>query len=211
MTEEETFAKQDTGLGGKMEVLQDRRLVFRCFRPCPVEEGQSSTGRLVIVLVLCRAWPHRERRTCFMVHPGHFCGGYRRGRGATAWSIVQRSGTQRGSCSGPSQAPLTSTPCHFSPRPVFWITGASIGARNSKRCDRLTGESNVFIGRSHKSLYPQVSPPVIYQVACWSADFTMSNQPINTGLAFINFKLVLMPFSYYLWKILKGVIEYGSR
>ena len=82
--------------------------------------------------------------------------------------------------------------------------GASIGAHNSKKCDRRTGEAASSSGEVTKSLYPQVSLPLIYQVACCSADFTMRDQPINTGLAFINFKLVLMPLAYYLWKILKG-------
>lgn len=55
-----------------------------------------------------------ERWTCFMVHPGHFCGGSRRDVGH-CMVYSPRWGPQRGGCSGPSQAPLTSTPCHFSP------------------------------------------------------------------------------------------------
>ena len=138
-----------------------------------------------------------------MAHPAYFCSGYHGDTGhCTVYSL--RWEPQRGGCCRAQPGPSHLHSLSFLSSSVFWITGASIGAHNSKKCDRRTGEAASSSGEVTKSLYPQVLLPLTYQVACWSAYFTMRDQPINTGLAFINFKLVLMPLAYYLWKILKG-------
>lgn len=70
MTEEETFAKQDTGLGGKMEVLRTGAWFSVCFRPCPVEEGRvRPPGRLGGYMSACplqgMATPGRRRAVLY--------------------------------------------------------------------------------------------------------------------------------------------------
>ena len=175
-------------------MLSTSPLVSSCFRPCPLEGGQcvhlARGGSMIgpvgvtLVFVFRRAWPHLGEADVLygVLYPGHFCGVYHRDMGHCMVYSLEMGTPERGACRaqpGPAHLHIPS----FLSLSVFWITGARKRAHNSKKCDRRTGKPRLHRERS-QSLCPHISPPLIYQVACWSADFTMRDQPINTGLTF---------------------------